>query len=610
VLKQKVNGVTIPAHFQNVSNQFYSAATTKDDWERKFERVDGDIRFEGLGKHHIRFGMDNEDLSMEKTTKLPGTQPIRYYLLPDYSYGYVIYENLGGKVSSKDSAYYLQDSWDVTSTLNLQVGIRDDDFKAKNLSGQQFLSLTGNIAPRLGISWKPSDDSKWRFTAYYGQEYIPPAMNLGFRGKDLYFIQYFYTPAGGYKLDANGVPTDMGSPFVGIGNCPAKGLTAEAGAPGNLNQAGETNCTVFGNGTQEPAAAKQAVGMKATRETEINLGAYYRANDLWTFDLAYVYRSLDRVSEDTDFAPQINSYCASKGMTCSFSNEYHVWNVGDSVTLNTFSTLPDGEKQVTFKNLGFPKPKRNYWGLTFDFKRAFDGKWGIQGSYTISKEKGNYEGTVFSTGSGTGQTDAGSTELYDYSHLSDYSNGTLINSRNGTFKAFGSYAISPDLLIGANVTVITPGSLSCYGHYPVLADPAYGYGDASHYCLDTSHVKTVTTSGGVQTNWYGFVPSPMGKGGHTDWVKNIDLSLRYTVPGAVAMGGKLVLRADIFNLFDDMEATARNEVGDSTVKCGQKVSGTVVGTPTACQGTANTGFGIPTGYNGARTMRVGFDITY
>jgi hypothetical protein len=590
----------IAAHYENQSPQFYSAATTVDDWERKFTRGDVDWRFEGMGRHHVRFGFDNEDLSMEKVTQLPGKQPIRYYLFPDYSYGFIIYEHLGGKVSSKDSAYYIQDSWDITPTLNLQIGLRDDDFKAKNLSGQQFLSLTGNYAPRLGLSWKPSQDSKWRFTAYYGQNYIPPAMNLGFRGKDLYFIEYFNMPAGGYNIDpATGIPTNMGTPFDGFAPCPHSDSDQ---APGNMGQSqGQDACATYGSGTQEPAAAKAAVGLKASRSSEVSLGASYRANDLWSFDLALTYRNLDRVSEDTDFAPQINDYCTKKGMTCTAYNEYHVWNVGDSVTINTFDTLPNGEKQITLTGLGFPTPKRTYYGATFSWKRQYDGKWSMQGSYTYSRSKGNYEGTVYSLGSGTGQTDAGSTQLYDYLHLSDYSNGILPNSRDHEFKVWASYNITPNFAVGANVLIASPYYLSCYGKYPNKTDTANAYGDASHYCLDTSSVGA--TVNGV--NYYDYMPSPMGKGGKTDWTKNVDVSLRYTMPENMSLGGKLILRADIFNLFNTQEITSKNMTAESVQQCKPPY-----GTATHCRGSINTNFGTPTAYNTSRFIRLGFDLTY
>jgi len=600
--------------FDRVSKQYYSAASTTDDWERKFYRADADVRFEKLGKHHVRFGIDHEDVSMDKITQLPGAQPIRYYLLPDYSYGYIIYEHLGGHVSGEASSYYIQDAWDVTSTLNLQVGLRNDDFKENNLSGEQFLSLKGNLAPRLGISWRPSEDSKFRFTGFYGQTYIPPAMNLGFRGKDLYFIEGFDMPAGGYTLDANGIPTNMGTPngiYEGSNICPASDASS---APGNITGAGGPYCAVFGSNVQEPAAKKAAVGLKATRESEYTLGATYRANDLWTLGLTYVNRNLDRVSEDTDFAPEINDYClahAHAAGDCQYQNEYHVWNVGNTVTLNTFTTLPDGSKTITLTGLDFPKPKRKYEALTFDFKRMFDGKWGIQGSYTYSRSTGNYEGTVLSTGSGTGQTDAGSTLLYDYPGLAENGDGVLINDRDHTFKVWGTYAITSNFLVSANVQVISPGYLSCYGRYPhrdtFNGEAAYEYGANSHFCLDTS-------AGGIShkgATYYPYVASGQGKGARTDWTKNVDLALRYTMPETMSMGGKLVLRADIFNLFNNREITARNMAADGGASCGPTPTDpTAPGTLAQCVGRPNANYKAPTFYNNARNMRIGFDLSF
>lgn len=587
--------------FDRVSKQYYSAASTIDDWERKFYRGDFDMRFEAMGKHHVRFGFDHEDVSMDKITQLPGAQPIRYYLLPDYSYGYIIYEHLGGHVSGKASAYYIQDSWDITPTLNIQAGLRNDDFQEYNLSNQKFLDLKGNLAPRLGLSWKPSQDSKWRFTAFYGQTFIPPAMNLGFRGKDLYFAEGFDMPAGGYVLDANGIPVDMGTPngaYEGNGTCPASDASS---APGNITGAGGPYCAVYGDGSQEPAAQKAAVGLKATRETEYTLGAQYRANDLWSMGLTYVHRNLDRVSEDSDFAPYINEYCDAHSTAaqqaagaCDYSNEYHVWNIGSDVTLNLFHTLPDGTKALTLSNLPFPKPERKYEGLTFDFKRAFDGKWAIQGSYTYSRLTGNYEGTVLSTGSGSGQTDAGSTLLYDYPGFTEYSSGVLINNHDHEFKVWGTYAITPDFSVSANVQVLSPSSLSCLGRYPDRStfngEAAFEYGAVSHYCLDKTNL--VSGTAGTSSARYGYVGAPQGKGAKTDWTNNVDIALRYTMPQTMSLGGKLVLRADIFNALNNREVTARNMASD-------------IG-----QGNPNPNYLQPTFYNAARYVRLGFDLTY
>jgi len=391
------------------------------------------------------------------------------------------------------------------------------------------------------------------------------------------------------------LPEDMGTAVsVGPTKCPTVDFSS---SPVHIDPT-QVNCNVFGGGKQEPAFAKAADGLKATRESEITLGAYYRANDLWSFDMVYVNRNLDRVSEDTDFAPQINAYCASKGYTCSFSNEYHVWNVGDSVTINTFETLPTGEKTITLTGLGFPKPKRKYQALTFDFKRAFDGKWGLQGSYTYSRSTGNYEGTVLTVGDGTAQEDAGSTMLDDYLHLTDYSEGVLPNNRDHEFKVWGSYAITPDVMIGANVLIQSPEYLSCLGTYPDQDDTASAYGVVSHYCYPGS---------GPTSN-----PSPMGSGAKTDWTKTVDVHLSYTVPHAMPLGGKLVLRADIFNLFDDKEITFRDMTSDNGFNpCAvDSTKACSAGTTSNDLLIKNPHYLSPTSYNTARYMRIGFDLTY
>ena len=615
------------------NTQPYSSYST-DDTERKFWRVDGDMRFEWIGKHHVRFGFDNEDLSMTKTSKLVGDVPVLvrlygYYngadhndpanptYLPqnptgwyasatDYNKGQnvntfyprarLLYENLGGNVSGQDSAFYVQDQWDITPLLSLQVGVRDDVFKQTNLSGEQYLDLKDNWAPRLGFSWKPSDDSKWRFTGSYGQYFIPPAMNLGYRGKDYYFYERFAAPTGGWHVGTNvdattGLPSAYGAvsaaayPYSSL--CPTSNI---GNVPGNPNStAGASSCIVYGAGAQEPSNAKAAQGLKATRESEFTLATSYRANDLWTFGLTGVYRSLDRVSEDTDFAPMIVDYCTNvlkvdcsspyPGNTYGYGGtlpEYHVWNVGDSITFKTFYPLPGQSKQsvITLTGLGFPKPERTYSAVTLDFKRAFDGKWGLQGSYTWSRSYGNYEGTSYTFGGGdTGQTDAGSTQLYDYKGLTDYSTGLLPNDRTHEFKVWGSYAITPEFLIGTNITVISPQHLSCMGVHPT-DEAAAGYGSSSHYCNG--------------------VPSPMGKGPKTDWTKQIDLSFRYTVPGAYTLGSKVLLRADIFNLLDTKMITGRDTNSDDGSDYNYH----------------NLNYGTPTSYAPARYMRIGFDLSY
>lgn len=596
---------------KNISPNQPSLGVTVDNVERKFYRLDGDMRFELAGRHHVRFGYDHEENTMEKISTLVGTQPVSYSFEanPDVSVYdpktgptpgaadpnsvlHVVYEFLGGNVSAENSAWYIQDSWDVTSNLNLQIGLRNDDFTQNNLSGEQYLDLTGNLGPRLGFAWTPDADGNWKVYGSYGSNYIPPAMNLGYRGKDLYFEALFAQPAGGWDIDpATGLPSSVGAPVVNDEqgyNAPCPDTPASMSinsAPGLASYVvGTAACNVHGNGSQEGATSKTSIGLEATQEDEIILGTTYRFNDMWTFGLSYINRDLKRISEDSDFQDAIIDYLDSNGLNSSnytdgtISNSYYVWNVGDhGVTINLKQPLA-GETEtrtitLTADQLGhYHDPKRNYQALVFDWKRAFDGKWGLQGSYTWSRSYGNYEGTVKSEVGNSQQDDAGATIAFDSPGFEDFATGLLPNDRTHTLKAWGSYAFTPEFMVGANVLVQSPAHFSCLGFHPT--DPYAGsYGAYSHYCNR--------------------IGSPQGKGLKSDWTKNVDLSMRYTVPEKFAIGGNLVLRADIFNVFDNHQVLQRRLTYETTGP-----------------GVISGNYGKTTYYNTPRYVRLGFDLSY
>jgi len=590
---------------KTISTNQPSSTITIDNVERKFYRFDGDLRFELAGRHHVRFGYDHEENTMEKISTVPGVQPVLYEYTtnPDESKAptdgqldpnsvlHVTYEFLGGNVSAENSAFYIQDSWDVTPTLNLQFGVRSDDFTQNNLSGQRYLNLTGNIGPRLGFAWTPDADGNWKVYGSYGSNFIPPAMNLGYRGKDLYFEAYFAQPTGGWDIDpTTGLPTTVGAPVVDAPSgysspCPDTPASASINSAPGLSSyvVGTEACNVHGNGSQEGASSKTSIGLQATQEDEIILGTTYRLNDMWTFGLSYVNRDLKRISEDSDFQDAIIDYLDTNGLNSSnytdgtISNSYYVWNVGDhDVTINLKEPLA-GETEtrtitLTADQLGhYHDPKRNYQALVFDWKRAFDGKWGLQGSYTWSRSYGNYEGTVKSEVGNSQQDDAGATIAFDSPGFEDYATGLLPNDRTHTLKVWGSYAFTPSFLVGANILVQSPAQFSCLGVHPTDAY-AHSYGPYSHYC--------------------GGEPAPQGKGNKGEWTKNIDLSMRYTVPEKYAVGGNLVLRADIFNVFDNHQIIQRRLTYENA------------------QGTPLASYGRPTYYNTPRYVRLGFDLSY
>ena len=120
--------------------------------------------------------------------------------------------------------------------------------------------------------------------------------------------------------------------------------------------------------------------------------------------------------------------------------------------------------------------------------------------------------------------------------------------------------------------------LSCFGRHPGsnltsgAFENVYGPGN-SHYCQGQ--------------------PSPRGTAQESEWVYQVDLSARYNFE--IPTGQIVTFRADVFNVFDSHAVQDRYEIGDLDV-------------------TANTpphpNFGQPRLYQGARSVRLGMDITF
>lgn len=606
---------TVQGHTTTISSQTFLASDS-DQTKRKFYRVDGDLRFALLGQHHVRFGMDNEDLSLKHVTQINGILPF------EYSYrdsGIVVtYEHLGGNVSGRDRAFYLQDSWTPLNGLTILAGVRDDEFSQKNLSGQKYLDFKGNFAARLGFSYTPNGSSPFKFIGNYGRYFIPPAQNLGFRGKDDYFQEYFSYPTAYRSPNQGAFPIDSatGLPLIDFGPARTDVTGFDSPCPNDLSSApghpvnGAATCVLYGSNLQEPAYAKVAPSARATYEDEFVLGTRYQATSLISVGLTATYRRLSRISEDTDFAGQIYDYykCGTDGQTgteaqCArynLGNTYYIWNPGSSSL--TLVDWVDPTKKLTLTGLKFPKPKRTYKSLVLDWRRADDNVWFMEGSATLSKSKGNYEGTVSSDVGNGVQADAGSTIDFDYPGLTDNTYGLLPNDHRFVFKLAGGYHFTKNLLLGANVDIQSPMHGSCEGYDPF--DPsAYGYGSLAFYC-GTGPLDALG-------NYDATKAAPRGTGWKTDWLKQFDFALRYTLPESFGLAKGLTLRVDVFNAFNAKAVLNRNpeHENDSSTYDPEDPS-TPPGLGNVIYFTPNPSYKTPTAYQEPRYVRFGFDWSF
>jgi outer membrane receptor protein involved in Fe transport len=547
--------------------------------QRKFWRADADLFFTAFGDHHIRMGYDQENNTLNHVAYTPGEglqcdvgyittaactegsavgAGVRFIFLPALTaktqaatganpllIGQPIvqleYYNSGGLYKAQNRAFYIQDEWDVTDRLTLNLGVRRDDFKLDKADGTNLVDLDKNYAPRLGATYEMWADHSGKIRAFYGWYYLPVASNSSFRqaSPELYFRERW-----GYNgFDSNGLPilTQQYNPQPGTssyaGTCPFQ-LT-----PGSaLNF-----CSVTGDGTVPDTSAAIAHNLKATRESEWILGYEHKLND-WTVGLTYTHRNLDRSAEDMAIDRAVLNYCDDNGLTgCSSTwsgfNQYVIANPGSDIVVNLRG---QDARLVTFTKeelaaIGFPKAKRTYDAVEFTFEHPWNGKWSFEGSYTWSSSKGNSEGFVQSDFQ---QDDSGITQDFDQPGFLDGAYGYLPNHRRHRLKMYGAYAITDAFILGSNVSLESPRHLSCFGYHPgsAVTDGFFEnqYDQASHYC--------------------GGVLSPRGTAQKSQWVSQIDLSGRYNLE--IPTGQMVTFRFDVFNILNSHAIEDRDEIGD------------------------------------------------
>jgi len=564
--------------------------------QRTFYRADADMYFNLFGSHHVRTGWEQEENNLVHygTRTGPGTNPVyyRYYncgvslrcstgtgatygLTSSDYYVEVNYYKTGGSFDSKNIAFYVEDEWKINSNWTVNFGVRNDQFNNYTANGSQYVDFNNLNSPRIGVAWDPNADGRSKFTAFYGTYYLPIAGNTAYRqGAQEYYFREFWV-ADPANISGVGAPTltQQLTGWTGATACPypvnANGSTS---AP-----AGTIGCTVTGDGEVQDPTASVSQNLKATEEAEFILGYERKFGDLWTLGLTYTHRELVETAEDSAIDAAVNAYCAREGITgCSSIwsgyNQYVINNPGHDmqVVLNHNINGESTPRTITLshEDLGYPQASRKLDQVAFNFKRAFDGKWMLQGSYTWSKLKGNSEGYVQSD---FGQDDAGITQDFDQPGFAVGAYGDLPNAREHRLKVFGYYQVNDKFSLGGNALIQSPRKLSCFGFDPTNNYDNFenGYGAASHYC--------------------GGVLSPRGTAQESDWIYQFDVSGRYDID----LDGRVItLRADIFNILNAHGIDKRYEIGENDV------------------GSPNINYHQPTQYQTPRYVRFGVDINF
>ncbi|WP_295800580.1 TonB-dependent receptor [uncultured Microbulbifer sp.] len=511
---------------EDIGNWLTSQTLGAND-ERKAWRIDLDYY---VGSHSLRAGIDNEVNTANEATMYSGNHVYRYYVADAdsriVSEGTVnvgdefvedrIYRNFGS-FETVTSAFYIQDEWEINSQLTAYMGLRNESFDNQNANGDSFIKIDDQWAPRMGITFDPTGDATSKIYGNFGRYYLPIAANTNMRmaGAELYTGDF-------YALEGTNADD---SPILGE----------------------HSYQTVYANGEVADTRSILDENIEPMYQDEFILGYEIALNDDWTLGLRGVYRDLKSTIEDVAIDKAVIDYYNSTGTWDASMvggdavedvfggfHQYVLTNPGADMSVY----IPEQDETISLSAdaLRYPQASRTYKALEFTFDRAWDGKWMMGGSLVLAKLEGNHEGYVKSD---NGQDDAGITTSFDQPGLTDGSYGYLPNDRRWTLKAWGSYQFDNGLLMGTNFTAKDGRPVSCIGNHPTDVF-AGAYGSESMYC------------GGELV--------ARGSAGRTSDIFNIDASIQY--PINMSNGSELVLRADVFNLFDfDNEIEVR-ELGE------------------------------------------------
>jgi hypothetical protein len=552
-------GVVVPSGVA-VPN-LYTTTVGHPDHKTKTANLRVDLDWKVTADHDVKFGIDNLQYrdDHDGSTTLgggsyeylsPGSLP-PYATTAPYTTtpvpGNYVVESLYGNnttLAVRQKAQYVEDRWQVTPNLLLDLGLRNDQFSNLGPGGIAYVRETKpQWAPRLGFSWDVFGDSTFKVFGNAGRYYL--ALPAGLAARNSAFgsingeVTYTYT-----GMNANGVPTGVTPVLVNL----APGVTT----PGYYSPDGE-------NGVPGNTKDYASTNLKASFQDEYVLGFQKTLGDTGlVFGSQATYEKAGNLVDDTDLVAcgTIVGALVNPGKTnyipqpCGLAT----WNpnTGQGVFTNFLST--------------FPKASRKYYALDSYLEHTWDGKWYGKIDYLFSRSYGSSEGpTNTGTGQITNQTNGGfsgsTTAAWDFPDLMAYANGEQANSHRHTIKAFGSYAITPEWMVSGTFIMQSGAPNLCLSGYGDTIDPDLYGGPYQHYCggvpsgNSTHTVTVIDPSTGLPTVvpvGYGGVGSPPGASGHTPWTHQLNLSVTYVPTWA---NKHLTLQAEMHNVLNEQKAT-------------------------------------------------------
>ena len=342
-----------------------------------------------------------------------------------------------GQAENLNQAIYVQDKYQPSSRLTLNLGVRfeKEDLPSFNGFPASFAFGWGEkVAPRLGFAYDLFGDGKTKIFGNYGKYYdrVKFIIAQGSFGADFYRVDFFdiLPTSGPFTNFTTATVTGNYSDPIG-GSCPATGFIGSGLARCSSDfrvASNDPSADPFESGAIDPDA-------KPYQQREITFGVEREFWGNYVFRGRYTDKKLVNAIEDAGAIGADNS------------EVYITGNPGEGLHAKFL-------KQLGYAG-PYDKPERSYRAAEFVVEKRLSNNYYFNLNYTYSRLFGNYSGlsnTDELTNRGTSEyngfarSDPGVSRAFDLPFIAESASGgsnrgRLATDRPHVFNGYGAYIL-------------------------------------------------------------------------------------------------------------------------------------------------------------------------